>query len=198
MMNCAQAQQLASRRLDGELSPGLGAQLDEHLEQCAACKRAAEQDEGLARRFRQALAVRPEVLLKIEREVLAQAGASATSPRLHSFRLLTFRPGRPRRLFAIAAAAVVIGFLLGAWSFWPSRNEPAAGPIKPTLVIEDGDQDFRPVSNDGDPTLWLRTRRARKTLIDPPLGPASRDPELRLEIEHVNQRLYQPVNYTWH
>ncbi len=216
MLNCTQALQLASRRLDGEFPPGLGAQLDEHLERCAACKRAAEQDEGISRRFHRALAVNPAVLLKIEREVLTRALAGAREP---SPPIFTFRERWSWRLFSTAAAAVLIGILLGAWSFWPSRTEPGAGgsermvdgtrassssapfgPFKPTLVIEAGDQDFRPVTTSDDPPLWLRTRRARKVLIDPRLGPVPTDqePEIRLEIEKVNQRLYQPVNYSWH
>jgi hypothetical protein len=108
-MNCEEANNLLSARIDGEISPSDSIALDEHLVQCADCRSVADalatQDAMLTRAF----APRREAAIQI---------AHRTMNRLHT----------PRRSFpqwltiGVAAAA---GFLLALLIFRPwARPEP--------------------------------------------------------------------------
>ena len=108
-MNCEQANNLLSARIDGEISPSDSLALDEHLTQCADCRSLADalatQDASLTRAF----APRREAAIQIAHQTIEQ---------LHA----------PRRSFpqwltiGLAAAA---GFLLALLIFRPwVRPEP--------------------------------------------------------------------------
>ena len=219
MLNCSQAQAKISQRLDGELPALPEDDLEAHLESCPACKNIAAADEAISRRLRKGLAIQPEALLRLQAKVLANTSSpgSENFPAIQSLPVLS-RPWRNPVL--TAAAALLIGMVLGTIFFWPPATDegaivkphgdftrspadpsPRTETPSPTLVIERGRQDLTPIYSELDPPMLLRTMQEKKIFIPgalPDGRPNSRgDRELRLEIEKVNRKMYQLIHQPW-
>ena len=104
-MSCTDARQWVSARLDGEHP----ADLDEHLAECAECRRFAESAEGLRRALRvEAVDTVPDIAGPVRARLEAEREAERTTP----VPLATRR--RNRSTVAVAAAALLAGVLIGA------------------------------------------------------------------------------------
>jgi ferric-dicitrate binding protein FerR (iron transport regulator) len=115
-VDCAQALSLISARLDGELPPGDGADLDAHLAACPACQAADEdfrlQDADLRRAFRP----RREAAVRVAERVIGRLQATPGPTRSSS-----------RWLPLVLSAAA--GFLLAVAIFRPWRQPLPVVPL---------------------------------------------------------------------
>jgi len=115
-MSCERARELIHRRLDGELMDAVRRQeLEDHLDSCAACRRArAELDSVQA-----ALRALPRIPMRDEalREVWEQTSRSRPDRASRARRWLDWRP-------AAAAAALALA-LWAAWDLGAVRTGPS-------------------------------------------------------------------------
>ena len=108
-MNCEQANNVLSARIDGEISPGDSVALDEHLAQCADCRSAAD-----------ALAMQDALLMR----AFAPRRQAAVQIAQHSVERLQ-APRQFLRQWLTIGLAAAAGFLLALLIFRPwVRQEP--------------------------------------------------------------------------
>ena len=134
-MNCEEALQLISARVDGEATEAERTTLEAHLSECADCRALLEafhsQDAELRRAF-------------LPRRRAAAAVAGSVVERLRA-------DGRRSglRTFAYIALAAAAGFAIGAMLFLP-RQPPVAGPQVASSQPPDAQGNQRPSGAIGD------------------------------------------------
>src|SRR5262245_56612300 len=126
-MDCDQAQNLLSARLDREITPADLEALTEHMQTCPICRGTAEVLTGLEAELRRGFAGR-------------RAAASSLAERVVA-RLQLAPPARPARRFTwlpmlLSAAA---GFLLAVGLFrpWQPAAQTGSGPVPPPPVVRE-------------------------------------------------------------
>lgn len=112
-MNCGEATRLLSDRFCQVLTPDVEARLDEHLTGCDLCRETADATASLWSRFEDVEIDVPHDRLRAR----FHAALAAYEERAHQSRIdgLLFRlaPQRPAVQFALAAALLVVGILVG-------------------------------------------------------------------------------------
>lgn len=122
-MNCEQALGLISARLDREITPEDARELDWHLNDCGACRAAAEafalQDTELRRAFE-------------PRRAAAATVAASVTPHLEP------PPRRLRRWLPVAIGAAALAASIAAYlllpALWVPQPQPRPGPTGPSFA----------------------------------------------------------------
>ena len=204
-LSCREAEPLISRKVDGELSPGLGESLETHLEQCESCRNLARRQESHERTLRQAMTVPPETLRALEEEVAPGLVALRDNPRVSGNRI-----ARSKAILAFAASLLVgVGLWLASpwYAGQPYAGQPYAGRSEPptahgdeaVIWVQSKHEDTTLVPGLDGPPRQLRTYREKTIFTDiPPAGEEKKSAsELILELERTQNRF---VHYPggWH
>jgi hypothetical protein len=126
-MNCEQASERLSERLDGELAPADAAALDAHLAGCADCTAAAEALRRQDADLRAALAPHRAAAERVGQSVVARLRsepnlvATPVAPATTST-----APRSALRRWPGLIAAVAAGFVIGAWVYRPMQENSNA------------------------------------------------------------------------
>src|SRR5262245_44950097 len=153
-MDCEQALNLISARIDREIDPSDDALLTAHLLECALCRSSAEAWQAQDVELRRAYAGCEAAGAAVAERVVAKLRALPESDRLHAPRLRVMPKLRlPPLAWALAAAASLAGFALGLT--WAYRNpqpkpdfanaapagdktgEPASVPVQLAMIPEE-------------------------------------------------------------
>lgn len=141
-MNCSEVEILLCDYVDGLLAAGAGrSSLEQHLNQCAACRELAHDAAAATAFIRQAETVEPPP--ELVTRILFQIPTAAAAPRSRG-RLRTWLAGwlqpvlQPR--FAMGMAMTILSFsMLGKFASLPQRQLSAAdlNPVKVYSSVED-------------------------------------------------------------
>ncbi|MEM7201281.1 MAG: zf-HC2 domain-containing protein [Planctomycetota bacterium] len=147
-MSCPSSEQAFAARFDETLTPAEAARFDQHLDGCASCHASyADYRTAIgALRSTPPRRTSPELKRNILAGVAAAAAAGQTPRHLVWGRVLA-------RAASLAAAALLGAVLTAAW-FWPTRSEPAIEPAAPQ-VVERIVEVERPV----EVTRWVEVER---------------------------------------
>jgi hypothetical protein len=170
-MRCEQFRELISAYIERSVAPPLAERMEQHASSCDACRAALEGVEAVWQMMARASRVEPPALLheRIMQEVTARI---PIAPTVRWWELAW----RPR--FAFAAAAVLIVFAVGLWSYRQVTTDAIALSVvstgsNPVSRVSEG---MLPVrierlrSDNGDLRWMLRCSPARPTNVAVTVG----------------------------
>ncbi len=134
-MNCEEVRKTLSLFLYGEVSLEEEQALQDHLDGCAPCRQALEDEKALHEALdARALAPSDELLGACRRELRLRVGFEARQRRLATRLRAWFSPGAGWRAFlprpATAAALIALGFFAARWTSRTPSHHPAQIPAE--------------------------------------------------------------------